>query len=62
MAVLALLGPFLWPVAIVTGHLALRQIKRTGQGGGTFVPIVLFLLYILTLPTLLRILSLLLIP
>jgi len=46
-AVLALLGPFLWPVAIVIGHLALRQIKRTGQGGGTFVPIVLFLLYIL---------------
>lgn len=61
-AVLALLGPFLWPVAIVIGHLALRQIKRTGQGGGTLVPVVLFFLYILTIPALLRILSLLLIP
>jgi curved DNA-binding protein CbpA len=47
-AVLALLGPFWWPVAIVTGHLSLRQIKRTGQGGGTLVPIVLFFLYVLT--------------
>lgn len=61
-AVLALLGPLLWPVAIAIGHLALRQIKRTGQGGGTLVPIVLFFLYILTLPVLLRILSLILIP
>lgn len=61
-AVLALLGPFFWPVAIVVGHLALRQIKRTGQGGGTLVPTVLFFLYILTLPALLRILSLLVIP
>lgn len=61
-AVLALLGPFLWPVAIVIGHLALRQIKRTGQGGGTFVPVVLFFLYVLTLPVLLRILSVLFIP
>ena len=60
-AVLALLGPFVWPVAIVIGHLALRQIKRTGQGGGTLVPIVLFFLYVLTLPVLLRILSLLII-
>ena len=61
-AVLALLGPVLWPVAIVVGHLALRQIKRTGQGGGTLVPIVLFFLYALTLPVLLRILSVVLIP
>jgi hypothetical protein len=60
--VLALLGPFLWPVAIVIGHLALRQIKRTGQGGGTLVPVVLFFLYVLTLPVLLRILSVLFIP
>ena len=57
-AVLALLGPFWWPVAIVTGHLSLRQIKRTGQGGGTLVPIVLFLLYVVTLLVLLPILSL----
>jgi hypothetical protein len=61
-AVLALLGPFLWPVAIVVGHLAVRHIKRTGQGGGTFVPVVLFFLYVLTLPVLLRILSVLFIP
>jgi hypothetical protein len=61
-AVLALLGPFLWPVAIVVGHLAIRQIKRTGQGGSTFVPVVLFFLYLLTLPVLLRILSVLFIP
>ena len=61
-AVLALLGPLLWPVAIVIGHLALRQIKRTGQGGGSFVPVVLFFLYILTLPVLLRIGSVLFIP
>jgi hypothetical protein len=60
--VLALLGPVFWPVAIVIGHLALRQIKRTGQGGGTLVPVVLFFLYILTLPVLARILSVLLIP
>lgn len=62
MATLALLGPVFWPVAIVIGHLALRQIKRTGQGGGTLVPVVLFFLYILTLPVLSRILSVLLIP
>lgn len=61
-AVLALLGPLFWPVAIIIGHVALRQINRTGQGGGTLVPVVLFFLYILTLPVLLRILSLLLIP
>ncbi|HEX6325687.1 MAG TPA: hypothetical protein VFZ72_03875 [Jiangellaceae bacterium] len=61
-AVLALLGPLLWPVAIVVGHLALRQIKRTGQGGGSFVPVALFFLYILTLPVLLRIGSVLFIP
>lgn len=61
-AVLALLGPLLWPVAIVVGHLALRQIKRTGQGGGSFVPVVLFFLYVLTLPVLLRIGSVLFIP
>lgn len=60
-AVLALLGPLFWPVAIVIGHLAQRQIRRTGQGGGTFVPIVLFFLYVLTVPALLRILSLILI-
>lgn len=61
-AVLALLGPLLWPVAIVTGHLALRQIKRTGQGGGTLVPVVLFFLYVISVPVLLRILSLIVIP
>jgi hypothetical protein len=61
-ALLALLGPLFWPVAIIIGHFALRQIKRTGQGGGTLVPVVLFFLYILTLPVLVRILSLLLIP
>ena len=57
-AVLALLGPFWWPVAIVTGHLSLRQIKRTGKGGGTLVPVVLFFLYVVTLLVLLPILSL----
>lgn len=56
-AVLALLGPFWWPVAIVTGHhLSLRQVKRTGQGG--VVPIVLFFLYVVTLLVPLPILSL----
>jgi hypothetical protein len=61
-AALALLGPLFWPVAIIVGHFALRQIKRTGQGGGTLVPVVLFFLYILSLPVLLRIFSMLLIP
>lgn len=60
--VLALLGPFMWPFAIITGHLALLRIKRTGQGGGTLVPIVLFFLYVLTVPVLLRILSIVVIP
>jgi hypothetical protein len=60
--VLALLGPFFWPVAILVGHFALRQIKRTGQGGGTLVPVVLFFLYVLTLPVLVRILSIIVIP
>lgn len=48
--VLALLGPLWWPVAIVVGHVALRQIKRTGQGGGAVIPIVLLVLYVLTVP------------
>lgn len=60
--VLALLGPFFWPVAIVVGHVALRQMKRTGHGGGAIVPVVLFFLYILTLPVLARVLTVLLIP
>lgn len=60
--VLALLGPLFWPIAIGIGHLALRQIKRTGQGGGTLVTVVLLLLYVLTLPVLVRILSMILIP
>ena len=56
--VLALLGPFFWPVAIAIGHVALRQIRRTEQGGVTLVPVALFLLYVLTLLALLPILSL----
>lgn len=60
--VLAALGPLLWPVAILTGHLALWRIKRTGQGGGTLVPVVLLFLYVLTIPVLGRILSIILIP
>lgn len=60
--VLALLGPLFWPVAIVIGHLALHQIKRTGKGGGAFVPIALFFLYLFTLPVLARILTLVVIP
>ncbi len=60
--VLAALGPLLWPVAIVVGHLALHRIKRTGLGGGTVVPVVLLFLYILTLPILARVLSVVLIP
>lgn len=56
--VLAFLGPFWWPVAIVLGHVALRQIKRTGQGGSTLVPIMLLLLYIFTVPALVGVLSL----
>lgn len=60
--VLALLGPLLWPVAIVIGHLALHRIKRTGQGGATVVPVVLFFLYVLTPAVLLRILSVMFIP
>lgn len=61
-AALALLGPLFWPVAIIIGHVALRQIKRTGQGGGAMVPVVLFILYVLTLSVLVRVLSLLFIP
>lgn len=60
--VLAALGPLLWPVAIAIGHLALRQIKRTGQGGGTVVPVVLLFLYVFTIPVLARVLSMMLIP
>lgn len=60
--VLAALGPLFWPVAIAIGHLALRRIKRTGQGGGTVVPVVLLFLYVLTLPVLARVLSMVLIP
>lgn len=62
MGALALLGPLFWPFAIIIGHLALRQIKRTGQGGGTVVPVMLLFLYVVTLPVLLRILSMVLIP
>lgn len=47
-AAVALLGPLLWPAAIVLGHLALRRIEKTGRGGGTFIPVLLFFLYILT--------------
>lgn len=46
---LALLGPLFWPVAIMIGHLALRHVRRTGKGGGTFVSFALFVLYVLTL-------------
>lgn len=42
---LAVLGPFLWPVALVVGHVALRQIKRTGHGGRTLVSSLLVFLY-----------------
>lgn len=59
---LALLGPLLWPVAIFVGHLALRQIKQTGKGGGSLVTVVLFFLYVITLPVLLRIASIIFIP
>lgn len=60
--VLAALGPLFWPFAIAIGHLALRRIKRTGQGGGTVVPVVLLFLYIITLPVLARVLTVVLIP
>lgn len=60
--VLALLGPLFWPVAIVIGHLALRHIRRTGKGGGTFVPFALFFLYLLTLYVLVLILALVVAP
>lgn len=60
--VLVLLGPLFWPLAIVVGHFALRQINRTGKGGGTFVPVVLLFLYLITLPVLVRILSVLFVP
>lgn len=50
---LALLGPLMWPAAIVSGHLALRRIKRTGQGGDALVPVLLLVLYFLTIPALL---------
>lgn len=60
-AVFALFGPVFWPLAIIIGHLALRQIRRTGQQGGTLVPVVLFFLYLLALPVLLG-LGLVLIP
>lgn len=60
--VLAALGPLFWPFAIAVGHVALRHIKRTGKGGGTVVPVVLLFLYVITLPILARVLSMVLIP
>jgi hypothetical protein len=49
---LVFLGPLFWIAAIAVGHVALRQIRRTGQGGGTLVPVVLTFLHICTLPAL----------
>lgn len=45
--VLALLGPLLWPAAIVVGHIAIRRARREGRETGAAIPIVLALLYIL---------------
>jgi DnaJ domain len=61
-AVLALLGPLFWPVAIMIGHLALRHIQRTGKAGGTFARATLFVLYPLTLYALAFILTVLVNP
>jgi hypothetical protein len=60
--ILAFLGPLFWPVAIVVGHLAQLHIKRTGKGGRTLVPILLLILYVVTILVLIRILSVALIP
>lgn len=60
--VLAALGPLFWPIAIIVGHIALRHIKRTGKGGGAFVPIALLVLYVLTVPILVRILTFFVVP
>ncbi|WP_240723338.1 J domain-containing protein [Haloactinopolyspora alba] len=49
--VLALLGPLLWPAAMVTGLLALWRTKRTGgddRGGGTRVSAALTLFFALS--------------
>jgi hypothetical protein len=54
--VLALLGPLLWPAALVVGHLALRRSKRTGQGGELGVFVVLVLLYAVSFVVLSRVL------
>lgn len=56
--VLVLLGPLLWPAAIVTGLLALGRTKRSGQGGDSRVsvsPALLYALSILVLPSVLTI-------
>lgn len=60
--VLTLLGPFFWPAAIVVGLVARRRIRRTGLGGGTVVSLILFILCVLTLPVLVRVLSVVAIP
>ncbi|WP_165367898.1 DnaJ domain-containing protein [Phytoactinopolyspora endophytica] len=54
--VLAALGPLLWPVAILMGHLALRQMKRSGQRGDSLVHVTLALLYVLCILVLPRLL------
>ncbi|NEE02289.1 J domain-containing protein [Phytoactinopolyspora halotolerans] len=54
--VLALLGPLLWPLAIVAGHIAVRKSKRAGRDSGSAIPVVLFMLYALSFLVLPRIL------
>jgi hypothetical protein len=55
--VLVFLGPLFWIAALAVGHLALRQIRRTGQEGATLVRIVLGFLHICTLPVLVPIVA-----
>lgn len=54
LAIIALIGAFVFPLAgIICGHIALGQIKRTGEGGhglalwGTILGYVFTVLYIL---------------
>lgn len=47
--VLAFLGPLAWPAALVTGHMALRRIKRAGQPGPSLLYVAMAFLYVLSL-------------
>lgn len=45
---LAFLGPLAWPAALVTGHLALRRIKRSGQRGHSVLYVAMAFLHVVS--------------